>query len=114
MAAAPVAAVVWDVDGAAVPFLLASAVFELVYFALLATAYARADLTFVYPVARGSAPVLVLVISVVFLGAEVGALQALGVVAVVAGVLLVRGVGRVDERPSCSRSGSGRASPDTR
>lgn len=97
LVALPLAALTWDVDAAAVPFVLASAAFELVYFALLATAYSRADLTFVYPVARGSAPVLVLVVSVVFLGAEVGWLQALGVLAVVGGVLLVRGVGRVDD-----------------
>jgi drug/metabolite transporter (DMT)-like permease len=97
LVAVPVAAVTWDVDGAATPFVLASAALELVYFALLATAYSRADLTFVYPVARGSAPVLVLIVSVAFLGAAVGVLQALGVLAVVAGVLLVRGVGRVDD-----------------
>ena len=33
---------------------------QLVYFALLATAYRRAELSFVYPIARGLAPVLVL------------------------------------------------------
>jgi drug/metabolite transporter (DMT)-like permease len=97
LVALPIAALSWHVDGAAAPFVVASAAFELVYFALLATAYGRADLTFVYPVARGSAPVLVLVVSVAFLGAAVGWVQALGVLAVVAGVLLVRGVGRVDD-----------------
>ena len=49
----------WQVDGAAIPYLLGSAVLELAYFGLLAAAYARAELTFVYPIARGSAPVLV-------------------------------------------------------
>ena len=44
--------------GAAV--LVASAALELVYFFALAAAYARADLSLVYPVARGGAPVLVL------------------------------------------------------
>jgi drug/metabolite transporter (DMT)-like permease len=95
---APVAALTWDVGREAVPYVLASAALELLYFVLLATAYSRADLTFVYPVARGSAPVLVLVVSVAFLGAEVGVLQAAGVLVVVAGVLLVRGVGRVSDR----------------
>ena len=46
---------------------------ELAYFALLAAVYARADLSFAYPIARGSAPVLVLLISVIALGAPVGA-----------------------------------------
>lgn len=93
VAFAPVAALTWDVHAAAAPYIAASAVFELAYFALLATAYARADYVFVYPVARGTAPVLVLVVSVVALGAPVGAAAAVGVVAVAAGVLLVRGVG---------------------
>ena len=91
---APVAALTWDVDGAAIPYVLASGTLELLYFGLLATAYTRADLTFVYPVARGSAPVLVLVVSVAALGASVSGRQAAGVLAVAAGVLLVRGLGR--------------------
>jgi drug/metabolite transporter (DMT)-like permease len=91
---APVAAIVWDLDGAAAPFIAASAALELAYFALLATAYARADLTFVYPIARGAAPVLVLAVSVAFLGASLAAGEVAGVLAVAAGVLLVRGVGR--------------------
>jgi len=91
---APVAALTWDVDGEAIPYVLGSGALELVYFALLATAYARADLTFVYPVARGSAPVIVLVVSVAALGAAVSGLQAGGVLVVAAGVLLVRGLAR--------------------
>ena len=91
---APAAALTWDVEGEAIPFVLASGALELVYFGLLATAYARADLTFVYPVARGSAPVVVLVVSVVALGASISGWQAAGVLAVAAGVVLVRGMGR--------------------
>lgn len=88
------AALTWDVDAAAIPFVIASAALELAYFGLLATAYAGADLTTIYPVARGAAPVIALVVSVAFLAAPVSAVQALGVVAVAAGVLLVRGFGR--------------------
>jgi drug/metabolite transporter (DMT)-like permease len=91
---APVAALTWDVDGEAIPYVLGSGALELVYFGLLATAYARADLTFVYPVARGSAPVIVLVVSVAALGAAVSGLQAGGVLVVAAGVLVVRGLAR--------------------
>ena len=86
------AALTWDVDSAAVPYIVASGLLELAYFALLAAAYTRADYTFVYPIARGVAPVLVLVISVLFLDAKVGLPAALGVLAVTAGVLLVRGL----------------------
>ncbi|HET8950278.1 MAG TPA: EamA family transporter [Solirubrobacteraceae bacterium] len=91
---APVAALTWDVDGAALPYVLASGTLELVYFGLLATAYSRADLTFVYPIARGSAPVIVLLVSVAVLGVAISGLQAAGVLAVAAGVLLVRGLHR--------------------
>ena len=95
---APVAALTWDVSGAAVPYILASAALELTYFALLATAYGRAGLTFVYPVARGAAPVIVLVVSVAALGVALSAGEVAGVLAVAVGVLLVRGVGRGDGR----------------
>jgi drug/metabolite transporter (DMT)-like permease len=86
------AALTWDVDSQAWPYIAASGALELLYFVLLAAAYSRADYTFVYPIARGVAPVLVLVISVLFLDAEVGLSAALGVLAVTGGVLLVRGV----------------------
>ena len=88
------AVLTWRVEAVAWPYIAASAVLELLYFALLAAVYSRADLSFAYPIARGSAPVLVLVISVVALGAPVGLAAAAGVLAVTAGVLLVRGVGR--------------------
>jgi drug/metabolite transporter (DMT)-like permease len=91
---APVAALTWDVEAAAWPYVAASAALELAYFALLAAAYERADLSFVYPIARGAAPVLVLAVSLVALGADLSATAAAGVLAIAAGVLLVRGVGR--------------------
>src|SRR5205085_8217993 len=93
VAFAPVAALAWDVEGRAVPYVVASAALELVYFALLAAAYARAELSLVYPLARGLAPVLVLAIAVAFLGAGSSAAQVAGVLAVGGGVLLVRGLG---------------------
>ncbi len=86
------AALTWDVDAQAWPYIAASAALELLYFVLLAAAYGRAEYTFVYPIARGVAPVLVLAISVVFLDAHVGVIAAVGVLAVTGGVLLVRGV----------------------
>jgi multidrug transporter EmrE-like cation transporter len=94
VAFAPVAALTWDVEAAAWPYIAASAALELAYFAFLVAAYQRADLSFVYPIARGAAPVLVLAVSVAALGAAVSAGEAAGVLAIAAGVLLVRGVGR--------------------
>ena len=95
---APVAALTWEVDGAALPFIAASAALELLYFGLLATAYARADFTLVYPVARGSAPVIALLVSVAALGAALSAPQVAGVLVVAAGVVLVGGAGRGADR----------------
>ena len=93
----PVAAAVWDVQGRVWPFLVGTAAFELLYFALLAAAYRRAELSLVYPLARGTAPVLVLVLGIAALGAATSWRQAAGVCLVGAGVLLVRGLRRTAE-----------------
>lgn len=74
------------------PFLVASGALQLVYFALLVTAYRLAPLSVVYPIARGVAPVLVLVAGVAVLGHATSAGQVLGVLLVGLGVLLVRGL----------------------
>lgn len=89
---APVAWAAWRVHPEVWPYLVASGALQLVYFALLATAYRVAELSVVYPVARGTAPVLVLVVGVVALGHATSAVQVAGVCLVGAGVLLVRGV----------------------
>jgi drug/metabolite transporter (DMT)-like permease len=93
----PVAVATWDVEREAVPWIVASAALELVYFLLLTAAYQRSDLSLVYPIARGSAPVLVLVGATVA-GSALGAGQAIGVVLVGIGVMLVRGVGGAVDR----------------
>jgi drug/metabolite transporter (DMT)-like permease len=92
----PVAALTWELDGRAWPYLVVTAGLQLLYFVLLAAAYARAELSFVYPVARGAGPVLVLLAGVLVLGNGASTEQIAGVVLVAFGVLLVRGVrGRV-------------------
>jgi drug/metabolite transporter (DMT)-like permease len=90
---APVAAATWHVHAAAAPWMVASAALELGYFILLAAGYRRHDVSLVYPIARGVAPVLVLVIGVAALGRGTSAEQAAGVCAIAFGVLLVRGLG---------------------
>ena len=89
---APVAAVVWHADGRVWAFVAASGILEVGYFVLLAAAYARAPLSVVYPVARGAAPLGVLVFGALVLGHATSTLQAAGVAAVVVGVVLVRGL----------------------
>lgn len=88
----PVAAVVWRAESSVWPFIAVTSALQLLYFLLLAAAYARAELSVVYPIARGTAPVLVLVVGVVALGVGASAAQALGVCLVGLGVLLVRGL----------------------
>src|SRR5256714_14619909 len=91
---APVAAVTWSVSWAVAPYVAASAALEGLYFALLVAAYRRRELSVVYPVARGSAPLLVLLGTAVVLGPHVSARAAVGVCPVAAGIVLVRGVPR--------------------
>jgi len=95
---APVAAVFGHVDSRVWPYILATGLFELAYFALLAAAYRRLELSVVYPIARGSAPVLVLVAGVAAFGKSTSWGQALGVCLVGAGVVLVSGLKRADRR----------------
>src|SRR5436190_18027140 len=89
---APVAALTWRVQRAAVPYIAASSALELLYLVLLVTGYARAAMSFIYPIARGSAPVVVLAVSVLALGTSVSELAALGVVVIAVGIVLERGL----------------------
>jgi drug/metabolite transporter (DMT)-like permease len=88
---APVAAVRWRMDSGVWKYVAASAAFELAYVLLLSAAYVRAPLSVFYPIARGLTPVLVLVVAVAALGATTSWEQALGVCAVGAGILMIRG-----------------------
>jgi drug/metabolite transporter (DMT)-like permease len=91
---APLAALTWDVEAGAVPFMALSAAFELGFFVTLALALRGGRVGLVYPLSRGVAPVLVLVVGASALGAAVTWLQAAGVAVIAAGVVLVRGVTR--------------------
>ena len=69
----------------------ASAVLHTVYFIVLLRGYRKADLTVVYPLARGSAPLLSSLTAILFLGESLSALGAVGIAAVVGGVFLIAG-----------------------
>jgi drug/metabolite transporter (DMT)-like permease len=71
--------------------LLASAVVHVLYFTVLLTGYRKADLTVVYPVARGSGPLLAAIGAVLLLGERLSALGVVGVIAVCGGVFLIAG-----------------------
>jgi drug/metabolite transporter (DMT)-like permease len=90
---APVAALRFDADAGVWPYVAVTSMLQLTYFGLLATAYRHADVSVVYPIARGLAPAIVLVVGVTVLGTGAAAAQVAGVCLVGLGVLLVRGIG---------------------
>ena len=91
--ALPFAAAWWHADASVWPWALASTLLEVVYVVALALAYRGGEVSFVYPLTRGLAPVLVLGFGAVALGHGVSATEVAGVVLVAVGVVAVRGVG---------------------
>jgi drug/metabolite transporter (DMT)-like permease len=86
---APLALATGDVSDAALPFAGASAVLHVGYLALLARAYQDGEVSVVYPVSRGTAPVLVLIFGALFLSEGASTAAVMGVFAISAGVFLV-------------------------
>ncbi|MBA3875426.1 MAG: hypothetical protein C0498_00585 [Anaerolinea sp.] len=91
----PLGVVAWFLGGrpplepAGVALALGSGALEAVYFVCLSAAYGRGDLSLVYPLARGSAPLLSILIGIGLLGERLGLPAAIGVAALVTGILLV-------------------------
>jgi drug/metabolite transporter (DMT)-like permease len=93
---APAAAVAWWLlgrppvppEGIAVG--VVSGLVEVAYFVFLAAAYRRGDLSVVYPLARGTAPLLIVVIGMVILGERLVPMAAAGVALLLAGLLTVQ------------------------
>lgn len=89
----PAGIVAWWISGApplpleGIALGIASGVIEAVYFVFLAAAYRRGDLSVVYPLARGTAPLLAVAVGVGILGERLGLGGSLGVVALLAGFL---------------------------
>jgi drug/metabolite transporter (DMT)-like permease len=71
--------------------LCASALLHTVYYIVLLRGYRKADLTVVYPLARGSGPLLSSLAAIVLLGEHISALGLAGIAGVVGGVFLVAG-----------------------
>jgi drug/metabolite transporter (DMT)-like permease len=87
----PLALLNWHVEPQAWPLIALSSLLEIVYFILLVAAYERAEMSLVYPIARGMAPVFVLLLAVA-LGTPTTPLQVAGVFLVAVGVFIVRGL----------------------
>ncbi|MGI3183700.1 EamA family transporter [Nioella aestuarii] len=75
------------------PWLLASGLIHMAYQLFLAFAYEQGDLSRVYPLARGAAPMMVLVVSVLFLSDPMGVMDYVGVLVLGLGIaFMARGV----------------------
>jgi drug/metabolite transporter (DMT)-like permease len=84
-----------------------SGVLEAAYFAFLAAAYRRGDLSVVYPIARGTAPLLAVAVGIGILEERLGAAGIAGVAALLVGLLALqrpwrffRRAGRADRDPA--------------
>lgn len=100
----PIALYDWRFELYAVPFAAASLVFSTIYFALLEKAYARAPVGEVYPIVRGSSPVLVVSASAL-LGGAIGWTRWLGVAFIAWGVLMIA-LSRTRPVPGAATGGS--------
>lgn len=70
---------------------LASGLLHVAYYVTLLRGYRSADLTVVYPLARGSGPLLSSMVAILFLGERISSLGVLGIAGVVVGVFLIAG-----------------------
>jgi len=85
------------------PWVAASVLIHLAYFAGLIEAYRTGDMSQVYPIARGTAPLLTAVISTTWLGERLGLLGWTGLLCLVGGVFMLslrggRDLARLDRR----------------
>jgi drug/metabolite transporter (DMT)-like permease len=85
------------------PWLVVSALIHLLYFGALIEGYRTGDLGQVYPIARGSAPLMTAVASLLFVGEALSVVSWIGITTLAGGVLLLsarggRELARVDKR----------------
>jgi drug/metabolite transporter (DMT)-like permease len=84
------------------PFLLTSSVLQVIYFILVARTYHIADMSQAYPLMRGTAPLLVTLISVVGLKANLSPRMCVGVAVICSGILSMAWGGRHNDRRGIS------------
>ena len=81
------------IDPAAIPWVIAAGCTHFAYKFFLTYAYDRGDLSRVYPIARGAAPMIVALVGAVFLADAVTGQEYLAIAVLAAGILLMaRGV----------------------
>lgn len=72
-------------------FVLGSALLRMLYFVVLLRGYRAADLTVVYPLARGTGPLLSSVAALLWFGESISLIGILGIAGVMGGVFLIAG-----------------------
>ena len=70
---------------------VASGLIHVLYFVVLLRGYRKSDLTVVYPLARGSGPLISSLVAIALFGEHISALGFTGIAAVVFGVFLIAG-----------------------
>lgn len=93
-----VASLVPSPSAQSLPFLLAAAGIHYLYYALMLNAYRVGDLSQVYPIARGVAPLLVAVLAALLCGEMLGPLATLAALVLAAGILALARSGQDIER----------------
>jgi drug/metabolite transporter (DMT)-like permease len=78
------------------PYLFAGTVLHVVYYLLLQRSYQTGELTQIYPIARGSAPLLTAVLATVFVGEHLGPTGWLAIGLIVIGLMSLVSVRRLD------------------
>lgn len=81
---------------ASLPYLVAGVALHVGYQLFLLRSYEAGDLTQIYPLARGSAPLIVALVSVVVLGVRLAPLELLAILIIAAGLISLALVRRAD------------------
>jgi drug/metabolite transporter (DMT)-like permease len=85
---------------------IASGVVEAIYFVCLSAAYKRGALSLVYPLARGSAPLLAVAVGIFLLGEQLVPLALVGVASLLVGILLVARPWQALQRAGAAQRGA--------
>ena len=97
---APVAVIlIWN-DGIENPgwwFILGTSLIHILYFLFLSRSYMYADLSLVYPLARGIGPALIPFLGIILLGETVSELAILGIIAIVGGIFVLYWWGQISQ-----------------
>jgi drug/metabolite transporter (DMT)-like permease len=80
------------------PFILTSSLLQIIYFVLVARTYHIADMSQAYPLMRGTAPLLVTLVSIAGLKANLSPLMCVGVAVICFGILSMAWGGRHQDR----------------